>query len=952
MSNLPIILKYLRPFKEHLFVEPIERWGRQWGPWSNTEKRLLASVRFKDQRKNRTMGQQEWINHFEAKPAFYKGSIKKDGVYKDVDGKWGSYGLSLNFSGIVKLACFDADNDMLMDLAVNELIPWLQQRDIDYIWEYSGEARNRGHFWILLDSVPQHVFSCMAEQIRRDLDKEKKEYFDEIYPYGERERSLIRLPGGLHTKTDRVNWGNVNGTDYEGLEEMFQAFLSLRPVPEEKIVSFLTEDKRERKTVFIPEQVNLDLGCVELTPPAFDHPLPPFIDKVSRKCQAMNKVLLGIKDEEMIEKRGQLYHSTGLALSGWSDYNDRVFKNEIGKEFFGWAVSELRTRPGDEHNWDYYWGQGPAQKLVTGCEKMEEIFGHCEGCEFKGQIKTPRQLFWAGDIERVRLKKSNLASLEDIRAEVFPAAEKLIDDALGKGEMIKILVDPCQNAGKSWWVDKYAVELVKRGLTVAISVHSADCAMEHVGRIRANGGDAFPLFGFDNVFEHKSNGITCPNFTEIKDSISLGMDSTYFKGKYCKKCPFFEDCQYPRQYTEVQEPEHKIVILQHAHLSCGEVARQLFRKNFDVLFIDEQFVDHLTTQIVPSAKEIELLETFVDDVPWIADILHWIHKGGLPQKQVKPSRADLKGILEAFRKAEIEYRLDKLVRQYNDGEYFHPVTGVMKFIPVPDVQAIVITDATPSLEELQIVFNTDDILEIGAEKVCDPRVYHPDNRVYQILDGRASKTQMLEKEELYEYLEIICDKMRTQYAGMLGLITVFKEVKQDTLEWILRNYPDVFPRVCVNHMAVGTNEFARFNVQFILAGPYISAKDYKKEVYKIKHIANYWRRLDGKELINNWFPEDLPDDMGGEVVWENVKRIMPDGVYEFPQHTHPAPPPRSWERLVHRRLSGAKQQAARIRHAPGKRTDMWFLDSDHLASMLVTNCVTKQSLLGAIRNVI
>lgn len=952
MSNLPIILKYLKQFKSHLLVDPISKWGRQWAPYSPTKKELLGSVRFKDYRKVRTMGQQEWISHFEAKPAFYKGSIKKDGVYRDVDGIWGSFGLSLNFSGVVKLACFDADNDMLMDLALNGLMPWLAERDIDCIWEYSGENKNRGHFWILMDSIPQHVFSCMAEQIRRDLGKEKKEYFDEIYPYGEREESLIRLPGGLHTKTGRVNWGNFNGEDYEGLEEMFQAFLRLRPVSEERVISFLTEDDREKRTVYIPEQVNVDLGLVNIEPPDFDWELPPFIKKTASKCQAMNKVLLGIKDEEMIEKRGQLYHSTGLALSGWSDYNDRVFKNDVGRQFFNWAVSELRTRPGDEHNWDYYWGEGPAYKLVTGCEKMEEIFGHCEGCAYKGQVKSPRQLYWADDIEKIWVGQTHLASLEEIRAEVFPEMKRLVDDALSKGETIKLLVDPVQNSGKSWAIDQYAVELAKRGLTVAISVHSADCAMEHVGRIRANGGAAFPLFGFDNVFEHKSNGVVCPKSEEIKDCISLGMDSTYFKNKYCKNCPFYEDCQYPRQYTEVQEPEHQIVILQHAHLSCGEVARQLFRKNFDVLFIDEQFIDHLTTQIVPSAKELELLDSFADKIDWLPAILQWVRKGGTPGKPVKPARADLKGILDAFRAAEIEYRLDKLVRQYNDGEYFHPITGVMKFIPVPEVQAVIITDATPTVEELQIVFNDDNIIQIGNKKVCDPRVYHPDNRVYQVLDGRASKAEMLKKEKLYEYLEIICDKMRTQYAGMLGLITVFKEAEIDTLEWILRNYADVFPRIRVNHMAVGTNEFAKFNVQFILAGPYISAKDYKKEVYKIKHIANYWRRLDGKELLNNWFPEELPDDIGSEVIWPSVRRIMPNGIYEFPQYTYPSPPVGSWEHLAHRRLIGAFQQAMRIRHAPNKRTDVFFFDSRPLPSVLVTNCVTEQGLLGSIRNVI
>lgn len=952
MSNLPIILKYLKPFKSHLLVEPISKWGRQWAPYSPTKKELLGSVRFKDYRKVRTMGQQEWISHFEAKPAFYKGSIKKDGVYRDVDGKWGSFGLSLNFSGVVKLACFDADNDMLMDLAVNGLIPWLVERDIDYIWEYSGENKNRGHFWILMDSIPQHVFSCMAEQIRRDLGKEKKEYFDEIYPYGEREESLIRLPGGLHTKTNRVNWGNFNGEDYEGLEEMFQAFLRLRPVEEERVISFLKEDDREKRTVYIPEQVNVDLGLIDLELPDFDYNLPPFIKKTASKCQAMNRVLLGIKDEEMIEKRGQLYHSTGLALSGWSDYNDRVFKNDVGRQFFDWAVAELRTRPGDEHNWDYYWGEGEAYRLVTGCEKMEEIFGHCEGCVYKGQVKSPRQLYWAEDIEKIWVGETHLASLEEIRDEVFPEAEALVNAALEKHETIKILIDPPQNVGKSTWLDKYAVELAKRGLTVAISVHSADCAMEHVGRIKANGGSAFPLFGFDNVFEHKSNGVVCPKSVEIKDCISLGMDSAYFKNKYCKNCPFYEDCQYPRQYTEVQDPEHQIVILQHAHLSCGEVARQLFRKNFDVLFIDEQFIDHLTTQIVPSQKELELLDTFVESVPWIGDILDWVRKGGIPQKQVKPNRQDLRGVLDAFRAAEVEYRLDKLVRQYNDGEYFHPITGVMKFIPVPEVQAVIITDATPSIEELQIVFNDENIVRVENKKICDPRIYHPENRVYQVLDGRASKAEMLSKEKLYEYLEIICDKMRVQYAGMLGLITVFKEAEQDTLEWILRNYPDVFPSIRVNHMAVGTNEFAKFNVQFILAGPYISAKDYKKEVYKIKHIANYWRRLDGKELLNNWFPEELPDDIGGEVVWEPVTRILRNGRYQFPGFRRPVPPPGSWERLISSRLQGKKQQAGRIRHEKGKRTDFWFMDNDDLPSFVVDQVLTENGILGSIRNVV
>lgn len=922
----------LTPFFTNKYLSNnLINFGRQWSKADRARRPLLDEngkvlIQF-DSKKSLGIpfSRENLIEHFMAQPLYAPKTIKGG---REVPAIWGSYGICHKLPGDrVKCIGIDADSEKYVDLFHEHLLPQLEAADIEFIEEFSGT--DRAHYLIAVDDLEIKYTNALLDQFRENTGLSKSDWFNEIYPYGGRENALFRLPFGYHIRSGETFFGQYNDHEITDVIDGLSALQDLKPITQDKLLSLLKAKPKEKQIYATPEVVLLK--STELLKPP--EGTPEYIADVAGKCQAIHRVLENIHDSSF-----NIEHLVGVGLSGMAEYSDKLNNETKG---WDWINEIITSHHEEEGNWTYYWGRKDSRAGTPSCAKWEEWLDCCHGCPYRGEITSPRQLYKAKPLESKKIGDIRVMSLEDMREEVFTEADKVVDEALEYKDFdpVNILLEPPQNSGKSRWGDKLAVRLALQGKRVCISCSSIDVALEHKKEVEDLGGTAFVLLSFEGIFEKFSGGITCPFIEEIKNLRSLGVESSFYKKEYCKHCPFYEECNFPKQYTLAQDEKYPIIIIQHAHMACTEVMKQIMKKHFDILVVDESFIDFLTLQLVPTSKEISLLESLEKPPRWLPDFLEWLREGKFPGNKIEPSISDLKPIMDAHREILLPYRMNQFIRQYNDGEYMHPALGVMKFSPLPNIPVRVITDATPTIEELEIVLNTKKIIKIGGGIVTDPTVYHPENKVYQSLDGKTSKAEMFKKhEKLYEYLEFIGDKMLNEYKDLTALITVHMEVEQDVWDWIIRNYPSIVSRVQVNHMAVGSNAWAAINVQFVLAGPYVNLRQLKESTFRLKFILNYWRRQDDLPLINNMYPTYVTNDMkGGKPYYEPVKRIHRDGIFEYENFKVPIPHPDSYDYLVFLRLVSKSQQAGRIRHEMGKKTIFWFFDHRMLPSFLVTD---------------
>lgn len=956
MSQLDII-KLLPIFEEKFLVPRVVNWGRQW-TWIDKDKQPKrkkngkAYTEFYSELGNMVLMKRHHLEkHFSGRPEY--GTHFEINLKKQIPVVWGSYAVCLKFvykgMDFVKAICYDIDSPDLMDLAHHYVIPWLEERDIDYFLEYSGYSGDRGHLWVLTEGMDMKFTNQLFDQIQRDSGKEKSEWFPEQYPYGRvKRKNLLRLPFGFHGKHMDVFLGEYKGKVMEDTVQALEAMCSMTPLTQDKLLSFITAPPiKERRAYQAPETLILDTSFSLPT----DNTLPEVPRSLSSKCLAIHRLVEEVKNEtKLLNDSTGLGHKAGLMLSGMYQRHDAIHGGEEGRLSFQDLVQENKESDPGGHNWDYYWDQGSGS--IWQCETMEQNFGRCEGCPFYGRIKNPMQLYKTEELVRRPIGEVEVLSLPQIRAKIFPEAEKLIREKIDQERTLDLVVEAPQESGKSWWADKLSAELASQGKKVAIACNSIDVALEHKERVEEAGANAFIMGSYESLMEKFADGIVCPYEQPIKDCRALGIPSFYYKKKYCKECPFNDKCPFPNQYTQVQEDKYPVVIIQHAHFACEETIRQLFsKKQFDVLIIDENFQDFLIHQLIPTEREIEILKGFEETVEWAPPLVNWLTKGGKPTDKIEPSKADLAPIHKKFSEEKEPYRLPDFLRCYRNNEWYDRDIGIMKFIPIPECPIRIILDATASMDELKIILNNPYLKSVGANIVVDPLAYNKKNEVHKIIDGRASKTHLLKKEVLYEWLEFAGDKMMNEYKDYTALITVFKEVEQDAYEWLIRNYPDIIPRIAINHMAVGTNQWAHFNVQFLLACPHLSGKQYKEQVYRLKFIYNFWRRVEGEEIIPNPYPSDISDSIGVNMVWAPVWIINEKGVKEeLPQFSYRYPDD-MWEYMVwYRVTSGKFQQSGRIRYKEmDKLTIQWHVDQTPTKNIVSTHIHTEEELLSQYR---
>lgn len=547
-----------------------------------------------------------------------------------------------------------------------------------------------------------------------------------------------------------------------------------------------------------------------------------------------------------------------------------------------------------------------------------------------------------------------LVTINDIKQDTFQQASRTIMEALDYDKPLNLLVGSPMGSGKSSWTDEIAVKIAAKGKNVLIAVPSGDVAKEHKERIEKNGGSAHLLQSHKGTFKDREDD--CPDYENIQYLYNLGVDSSVYKKEYCKNCPLFSSCAYPSQYVEAKNEDRRIVIIQHAHFRCRETLVQLFAdKTFHVMIIDESFIDSLVDTIYPTEFEIETLKTF--DFKWSQSLATWMDVGGEAKGTLRPRQGELEDVQKVFKDNSQPWRIRTLLDAYNQGEFLHAKSGIKIFSPLPYIGIKVLTDATPTEDELKIVLNSSDLKVIGKNDILDIRRYHPENEIIQVIDSSLSKSSLLKDEKYYDILNYIGESATTKYKEDRILITTFKDKEDfkwstEAVDYLRLKWPDLdvgtdplVNRLVVNGMKVGVNTYADFTIQFLISSVYMSPYQIASGAYKIKLIRNFWRRQEGLDIINNILPTNNIQGLDSETI--PVRKIEPDGVFEYPD-IQLRVPANKFERMAYEKNVGKSQQAIRIRFTrpSAKRKKVYVFGNYNFPSVLITSTRLLESILA------
>lgn len=887
----------------------------------------------------------------------------------------------------LKWVCFDIDNPKQKSEFQKLFLPELPRYGLDCIIEHGASKTidnlDRGKFWIPLhcsvDTARHLIFQLGEETGLNFIDsKDKETYYDEIFGVNKL-NFVCRIPIGYHVgfKGDSegeilpIEIGDELTTDPE---EFIKLFMGMNQPREEELKPLL---KPLTKSVVKPEVAKVVYDGqreffyiprnLPLPPPIKIDDLPPEAVKPVRNCQALRDVLDGIIRDNYLMDRVKSTHPFGLAWSGLCAYNDIKLSKRLrkhvgsGREFFRFLVNEYRDRDDEKHHWDASWKTAEkegADRVFWSCQAMEKTFpGACDGCPFRGQIKSPKQFIYGKEVLRKMVGEMRLSTPEEIRKNTFPIIKDRIFQLVSNGYRGNLLVASVPGAGKSFAISEWAAELAKQGYKVLLAVPTADIAIEHRQRIREHGEEAFVHLSHKSTFAKKDDlgfSFDCPYFGEIQAAINIGVSSTNYKAAYCRGCPFEEKCYYPRQYSEVMEDQYKIVIIQHAHFSCQEVIYELAKKEFDVLFIDESFINSMYQSIKVHKWEQELLEKF--DFRWMEKLVDWLRGDKVPKGVLNPSQRDLELVHKAFGKR--PYRLPDLIRFYNQGRVVNKYTGIEVIYELPNIPVRIFTDGTPPVDLIKKLTGISNLEVWGDNEVLDVKRIHPDNEIIQVLDISSSRTFLEEGDNLENILTKIGEIVDSELKGKKVLVTVASYSMKNIVSQFFLDNRELFPTpITVNIMQKGVNDYKDYDAQFLLAGRYYRGIDYYLDTYKYKAINNYIRKKEGKDELNNPYPADIEENISiprkedendpnkfGEVVKRIEQINNRGGIFEYEAFRN-YPPKYFWHRQCYEYNKAETQQAIRLRFDSTKARKVWILNNYNLPSIIVTKSILYQDFL-------
>lgn len=888
------------------------------------------------------------------------------------NGRWGKYG-SLAFCGKfaddqAKWFCIDADKQDHVDKLNIHIIPKLDELDIEHIYGHSGKSEDRCHLWI---KARAHIslLEAFVEWLFKSVGLNSREM--EVYPLWNKQNNVIRFEGGIHLRHDKAF--PITYKDQTSAEAAFvlQSFIDLKAIDEDFIRQHVTyeEEVKPKKTytgpfTYLPRNLKLPAGYY-----------PGLIKTVGTNCQAINKALTDSVERRMLEETGFDIHMVGRYLTNLAIIHDHRRSKKAGKEIEegrNWAeefLSKNRGRSWESHHWLELSRYENPDRLFPNCQTWERDLDSCRGCPFYGRIHSPRELFDGKQLKRTFESNVRLVSHEQVREETFPKVRQRILDLAASGEKSTILIASPLGSGKSFFTDNLAAELVKLGKKVLIAVPSGDIAIEHSKRLTAAGValgidiKPFMVMSHKNLFYKFRPGFNCPKYQEIQHEIQLGISTNTLKKRFCEGCKHKQECPFPEQYVNVVDKN--LVIVQHAHFTSGQAMTTILTGKFDFLFIDEEFINSLITKLKPKEMELEVLRKFQDKIRWIDPLLKWMEKGGQGNAVISAGVKDLELLKYEIEETGLEWRIPEFLREFTNGAYMQPGIGTHVFHPVPNIPVRVFTDATPPIDMLKMVLDRDYIETFGADEVFDYRTKNPNNQVIQVLDSSMSKSALrgqkddegnYEYERLVRILSFIAGKALTDYSKKKILITTYKDFKSICESWLRLNYPEIMDRVLISHMAVGTNAFEEFEVQFLVAGVYFNAKQYYDEVYLLKIIRNFWNLAKDRALVPNFYQFGVGDEAFVESKPEEIRRIEPDtpsagvvsgaAVYKYKDVTRKIPVD-FYHNLTEKLAISKTQQAIRLRFNDSIEKIVYVFGNYFLPSFLITRTELEEDLLNS-----
>lgn len=514
--------------------------------------------------------------------------------------------------------------------------------------------------------------------------------------------------------------------------------------------------------------------------------------------------------------------------------------------------------------------------------------------------------------------------------------------------------------GKSVLATEIIAELSKDG-NILLSVPSGEIALEYQARFLKLGVKPFLLFSHENTFGHqkkKKVSLTnelCPRFDEIQNEISLG--SSDYKEDICSSCPLKAErrCPFIEQYTNVMEPKYSVVIIQHAHFGTKEVLYKLLSKEFMALFIDETFINDVV-QIVPiQPTELEVLEG--TELEWARRLLNWL-KGTEPATgKLTPSKNDLNDLREAFKSFKnCNWRIPDLIRHYNQHRIVNSDTGIEVVYELPNTPYKVLLDATPPIEIIKHIIGVDTLIVEGDKEVVDITAIHPGNRRVQLLDITNSKKKLSNEDFFGVLMKKICEIVKAEYVDKKVLITAYDSNTRMIEDYISDNYPDIVPFIDIGLMNKGTNRWADFDCQFILAGRYRIAKMYYQEAYKLVTGANYFRTKRGLQPFRVHDPASISSkailETDSHLVTINmikksgyVEVEYPEFGYFKPRQSSDPNDPYYWFNLIYDMDLDVMQQVERIRWTEDTPKTVYHLHNLPMKHLVFTDAITFKQFL-------
>lgn len=883
----------------------------------------------------------------------------------------GSMACRPSVNGWLRWIAFDIDRKHQKEEFLRLVPPIIERDGFKGILEHGGENLDRMKYWIpmycKIETARHYIFQVGEELGLNFHDPASKDnYYDEIFGVNKVD-FVCRVPLGYHITRKDVFPIELDEEFTKDPEDFIRAFLEA-PQPFEDdiqgILKPLTLVKYRPEIKDISTQIKSTFYYVprglKLPEAIPQDKIPPMLKPVYTNCQAANKVLQMIVEDDFIEDRGELHHSAGLFTFGMSMFSDikrsKYTRKHVvnGEKFAEWLADRHRHRSYKDHGWktNRTKAEDNPDRLFASCKAWDEKFGLCEGCPVRGQIRSPKSFIYGKKINRKVVGNVKLVTQDDIRLKTFPLVKKRIEQLIHDKSPGSLLLASSMGSGKSWSVAKWAADFSKQGFKVLIAVPTAKLAMEYRQWIKEEGEEVFNLLSHKNTFTMKKElglKFDCPYYDRIQTMCDLGVSSTTYKEQYCDRCPFLDKCYYPRQYSEVQEDIYNIVVIQHAHLQCQEVVHKLLQKEFDVLFVDESFIKITYEAIKVPFWETEILKEF--EFGWVKKLVDWVECRAIARGKLDPSEKELDKVNRAFKKAQKDWRVPQFIRFFNQGRRVNKYTGIEVIYELPDVPIKVFTDATPPVELLRRLTGLDNIEIWGDDEILDPTKIHPDNETVQILDSSSSRTFLETEDNLETILTKIGEVVEHKYPGQKVLVTVSSKAMQAKVQQFYVDNLEEFPTPKdIGLMAKGLNKWKEFDVQFLLAGRYSTGKEYLEDSYRYKAVSNYYRTKNGLQFENNPYYQELKHDASiphREEVIRRVEKINGIGVVvEYPDFKI-FQPEAYWPLLCYLYNSGETAQADRLRPDNSKPRKVYILGNLNLPNKLITKSILLSEFLNS-----